>query len=74
MSPDGFLKIVDEFSAEFQHLGLVAEELRQLLFPTRLGELFTGTDLDKKSTDRLYDEVIDAFNRAIALQARRMSF
>ncbi|KAM5347027.1 hypothetical protein ACJ41O_010032 [Fusarium nematophilum] len=69
MSPDGFLAILYEFSAEFKHLRELAGELRQLLFPMRNGELFTGSDMDQDGVDMLYDGIIDALNRAIALEA-----
>lgn len=67
MSPDGFLRILNEFSKEFEHLEGLAKEINELLFPVRDGQLFTGTDMDQE--DRLYDEMINAFNRSIASQA-----
>jgi len=69
MNPDGFLRILNEFSKEFEHLEGLAKELRELLFPIRDGELFTGTDMDQDGVNRLYDGMIDAFNRSIASQA-----
>jgi hypothetical protein len=63
------MKILSEFSKDFEHLKGLAKELRDLLFPIREGELFTGTDLGQAGVNRLYDEVIDAFDRSIASQA-----
>ena len=69
MNPDGVLRILNEFSKEFEHLEGLAKELRELLFPIQDGELFTGTDMDQDGVNRLYDGMIDAFNRSIASQA-----
>ncbi|KAH6957780.1 hypothetical protein BKA56DRAFT_601420 [Ilyonectria sp. MPI-CAGE-AT-0026] len=66
MSPEGFLRILDEFSTEFEPLKGLARELRQLLFPTRDGHLFTGSDMDQDGINRLYDGMIDGFDRSIA--------
>lgn len=68
MSPEGFLRILGEFSTEFKPLRGLARELRQLLFPIRDGYLFTGSDMDQDGINRLYDGIIDAFNRSIASQ------
>ncbi|KAI9859057.1 MAG: hypothetical protein M1813_007185 [Trichoglossum hirsutum] len=71
MSPDGFPRILDEFSAEFKHLEGLAMELKELLFPLRDGEIFTGADMDQGGVNRLYDGMIDAFNRSIVSQAHK---
>lgn len=71
--PDGFLRILAEFSAEFKHLKGLARELKELLFPLRGGEIFTGTDLDQGDINRLYDGMIDIFNRSITCRAHKES-
>jgi hypothetical protein len=71
MSPDGFVQILAEFSNEFEHVQGLAVELKNLLFPWRDGELFTGTDMDQNGADRLYSGMIDTFNRSITVQADR---
>lgn len=71
MKPDGFPRVLDEFSIEFKHLEGLARELKGLLFPLRGGEIFIGTDMDQGDADRLYDGMIDAFNRSIASEASR---
>ena len=60
MSPDGFLRIVNEFSEDSKHLKGLAQDLRDLLFPVRNGELFTGTDT---GCNALYEGMILAFDR-----------
>ncbi len=62
MDKEVFKEIVAEFSAEFQSLKELAEEIRDILFPYREG-LFTGTYRDP---ERLYKLMIDTFERAIA--------
>jgi hypothetical protein len=74
MNPDGFLRILNEFSKEFEHLEGLAKELKEWLFPIRDGELFTGTDMDQNGVNKLYDGMIDAFNRSIASQAHEETF
>lgn len=68
MSPEGFSRILGEFSTQFKPLKGLARELRQLLFPIRDGYLFTGSEMDQDGINRLYDGMIDAFNRSIASQ------
>ncbi|KAK3943566.1 hypothetical protein QBC46DRAFT_361833 [Diplogelasinospora grovesii] len=70
MSPEGFPRILGEFSTEFKHLKGLARELRQLLFLMRDGDIFTGSDMDQDGINRLYDGMIDAFNRSIASQTQ----
>jgi hypothetical protein len=74
MNRDGFLRIPNEFSKEFEHLEGLAKGLNELLFPIRDGELFTGTDMDQDGLNRPYDGIINAFNRSIASQAHEQTF
>jgi serine/threonine protein kinase len=62
MDKKRFKGILAEFPPVFEGLRLLAEELRDILFPYREG-LFTGTYGDP---DKLYQPMIDAFDRAIA--------
>lgn len=64
MNPEGFLEIIDEFSSDFDHLRGLAMELHALLFPLRNGKIFTGTNMDRVSTEQLYDRMANAFDRA----------
>ncbi|KAF3941760.1 hypothetical protein ABW19_dt0201994 [Dactylella cylindrospora] len=64
MSPEGFVKIMEEFSDEFVGLKGLAEELHGLLFPVRDGKIFTGTDTEGGVAERLYREMADAFSRS----------
>lgn len=58
-------RIVSEFTPEFQWLGLLAERLREILFPVdEDGEILTGTDMTEQGTNGLYDAVIGAFEDA----------
>ena len=61
MDKEAFEEIITEFPANFDGLEVLAEELRDFLFPYREG-LFTRTYRDP---DRLYKPMIDAFERAI---------
>ncbi|KAJ6190415.1 Protein kinase-like domain protein [Penicillium mononematosum] len=64
MSPEGFEGILDEFSSDFAPLRGLAKELHALLFPVRDGKVFTGTETDQVAVQRLYDGMVDAFNRS----------
>ncbi|KAJ4321988.1 hypothetical protein N0V84_005035 [Fusarium piperis] len=64
MSPEGFLGILDEFSADFAPLRGLAKELHALLFPVRDGKIFTGTETEQAAVERLYSNMADAFNRS----------
>ncbi len=64
MSPEGFLGILDEFSADFASLRDPAKKLHELIFPVRHGEIFTGTETEPVAIERLYDGMVDAFNQA----------
>jgi serine/threonine protein kinase len=69
MSPEGFLGILGEFSADFAPLRDLAKELHALIFPLRNGQIFTGTETEQVAVNRLYDGMADAFNRsALAFQ------
>lgn len=60
-----FKDIIAEFSPRFQYLGGLAEKLHQALFPISEGKLFTGTDMSPEGTNKLYQEMINAFNAAL---------
>ncbi|KAK0612381.1 kinase-like domain-containing protein [Bombardia bombarda] len=64
MSPEGFLGILDEFSADFASLQGLAQKLHGLIFPVRDGKIFTGTETEQAAIERLYDGTADAFNQA----------
>ncbi|KAI1126790.1 FunK1 protein kinase [Nemania abortiva] len=63
---DGFGQILEEFGPEFCSLKPLAQRLRQFLFPERGGAIWIGTDEPPGDVDRLYDEMICAFEGAIA--------
>ncbi|KAF1997507.1 hypothetical protein P154DRAFT_524707 [Amniculicola lignicola CBS 123094] len=63
MDKNAFRGILIEFPQEFGGLTELAEDLRGLLFPIRDDALFTGTYRD---AERLYQPMIEAFERAIA--------
>jgi hypothetical protein len=65
MDKKRFKGILTEFPLAFEGLKSLAEELRDILFPIREESLFTGTYGDP---DKLYQPMIDAFDRAIARQ------
>lgn len=64
MSPEGFLGILGEFSADFAPLRGLAKELHALVFPVRDGKIFTGTETEQVAVERLYNGMADAFNRS----------
>lgn len=69
MSTEGFLAILDEFSADFAHLRGLAIELHALVFPVRDGRIFTGTETEQVVVEGLYTAMADAFRwGALALQ------
>ncbi|KAI1818599.1 serine/threonine-protein kinase Sgk2 [Poronia punctata] len=63
MGRDGFQTILDEFTPEFYCLKPLAEWLRQILFPERIGS--------PEAVDKLYHEMIRAFEEAIASEGRK---
>ncbi|KAK3372291.1 serine/threonine-protein kinase Sgk2 [Podospora didyma] len=72
-----FAEILAEFTPEFGSLKPLAETLRQiLLFPVGIdGEIiWTGTDGTPEAVNRLYDEMIGAFEDAIAEMKRRRNY
>jgi hypothetical protein len=68
MDPDGFKNILGEFAEEFHSLKGLAESLREILFPIRTGEIWTGTDGLPEAVEKLYDEMIRLFEEAISLE------
>ncbi|KAI0483668.1 kinase-like domain-containing protein [Xylaria cf. heliscus] len=64
MSPEGFSRILGEFSADFAPLRGLAEELHALMFPLRDGKIFTGTETEEAAVKQLYNEMAGAFDRA----------
>lgn len=71
MGQDGFQPILGEFTSEFHSLKPLVESLHQILFPERAGEIWTGTDGSPEAVDRLYDEMVQAIEEAIASEAGR---
>lgn len=65
MNATNFCRITAEFTPEFKRLTGLAEKLREILFPTRDGELWTGTDMTVDGTNALYDSMINAFDMAV---------
>ncbi|KAG8407888.1 hypothetical protein J3458_020198 [Metarhizium acridum] len=62
---DGFASILGEFPVEFHPLKSLAETVWKILFPLRDGTMWIGTDTKAEAVDRLYDQVIYAFEEAI---------
>ncbi|KAI9770965.1 MAG: hypothetical protein M1840_002669 [Geoglossum simile] len=58
-----FEEITAEFPPMFENVKGLAEELRDILFGT--GRLFTGTYKKPEDRDRMYDSMINAFERMI---------
>lgn len=65
MEKEQFGEITAEFAPRFQDPGGLTEELRQILFQVATGALYTGTDVSPEETEKLYNSVIGAFNKAI---------
>lgn len=70
MSKDSFQNILGEFTPEFNSLKPLAESLHRILFPLRDGVIWTGTDSSLEGVDKLYDEMIYAFDEAITSGCR----
>jgi len=68
MSRDGFQTILEEFGPQYHSLKLLAERLHEILFPLREGAIWTGADLSREGTDKLYDGMIRVFEDAIAAE------
>jgi hypothetical protein len=71
MHQDYFQNILEEFPSEFHTLKPLAESLRQVLFPLRDGVIWTGTDGFPEAINKLYDEMIRAFDEAIDSEGRK---
>ena len=71
MDQDNFQNILEEFPFEFHSLKPLTESLRQILFPLRDGVIWTGTDGSPEAVDKLYDEMIHAFEEAISSEGGR---
>lgn len=65
MEPEGFHKVLEEFSPEFVGLKGLAKTLRAILFPMKDGEIWTWTDMSVVGTNKLYDDMIAAFDSAL---------
>jgi hypothetical protein len=63
MSPEGFVGILGEFSADFAPLRGFAKELHTLVFPVHEGRIFTGTETEQVAVERLYNGMAEAFER-----------
>ena len=57
--------LMEEFAPSFEPYVWLAGELREVLFKTNTGGVFLGTEEGEEARERLYDSVIDAFQRAI---------
>ena len=73
MTRDGFQTILKEFGPQYHSLKLLAERLHEILFPLREGAIWTGTDLSREGTDKLYDGMIRVFEDAIAAEKARQA-
>lgn len=71
MGQDSFRNILTEFTPEFHSLKSLAESLRQILFPQRDGAIWTGTHSSPEAIGKLYDDMMDAFEGAIASEGGR---
>ncbi|XXG98085.1 rRNA-binding ribosome biosynthesis protein [Hypoxylon texense] len=71
MNQDNFQTILEEFPPEFHSLKPLAESLRRILFPLRDGVFWTGSDSSPEAADKLYDEIISAFEKVIASERER---
>lgn len=69
MDKKAFRAMLDEFPTNFEGLKGLAEKLRDLLFPYVDG-LFTGT---YRESEKMYQPMIKAFQRAIAKRKRTIS-
>ncbi|GAM84719.1 hypothetical protein ANO11243_027200 [Dothideomycetidae sp. 11243] len=68
MTKEEFPNLLSELPQRFRSLGQLAEDLRDVLFPVLPdGTVFYGT---KDSSDELYDDIVGAFEQAIAREMR----
>jgi hypothetical protein len=65
-----FEEITAEFPPMFEDVKGLAEELRDILFGT--GRLFTGTYKKPEDCDRMYDGMINAFERTIEAHRQKV--
>ncbi|KAI1200564.1 hypothetical protein F5X97DRAFT_340346 [Nemania serpens] len=68
MCPENFNAILYSFQPEFDNLKGLAEELRHTLFPAVDGEVAIETDMTSFGIANLYQDVIYAFDKAIATE------
>ncbi|KFY42124.1 hypothetical protein V495_04665 [Pseudogymnoascus sp. VKM F-4514 (FW-929)] len=66
MGQDSFHDVLEEFAVEFESLKPLAESLHRIIFPIRDGVIWAGTDGSPEAVDKLYGEMIGAFEEAIA--------
>ncbi|KAJ5627864.1 Tyrosine-protein kinaseactive site protein [Penicillium lividum] len=64
MSPEGFEEILDGFPFDFVPRRGLAKDLHALIFPVRDRYIFTGTETDQVTVQRLYGGMADAFNQS----------
>ncbi|KAI1264082.1 FunK1 protein kinase [Xylariaceae sp. FL1019] len=63
---EGLPAIMKEMSPEYDALKPLVEKLHLLLFTPNGEDLWTGTDPSPASRNRLYDEMVESFEEAIA--------
>jgi hypothetical protein len=74
MAEENFRVIISEFSPAFKNLEGLAWDLRKVLFfPSPDGSLFIGTRYEPEEVQRLYEEMISAFDVAANFYAQRTS-
>ena len=71
MDQENFRGILEEFTPEFQSLKPLAESLRQILFYSQGETFWTDTGGSPEAVDRLYNEMIRAFEEASVSEARK---
>ncbi|OBT53271.1 hypothetical protein VE04_06334 [Pseudogymnoascus sp. 24MN13] len=65
MGEKGFEAVLEEFSPEFECLKDLARTLRGILFPLKDGKIWTWTDVSPEGTNKLYDDMTEAFKVAL---------
>ncbi|OBT93570.1 hypothetical protein VE01_08309 [Pseudogymnoascus verrucosus] len=65
MGEKGFEAVLEEFSPEFECLKGLARILRGILFPLKDGKIWTWTDMSPEGTNKLYDDMTEAFKDAL---------
>ncbi|OBT89236.1 hypothetical protein VE02_04294 [Pseudogymnoascus sp. 03VT05] len=65
MGEKGFEAVLEEFSPEFEGLKELARTLRGILFPLKDGKIWTWTDTSPEGTNKLYDDMTEAFKDAL---------